>query len=257
MVTLLKDEDEMVRKSATIALDQMAGVLNEEASRALVESLHDLQDESAREAVIRLLGVIPTAMKPLTAMLSHSDATLRVTGAKILEQLLDPRSADAFVDVMGDPVLSEIAIRTLKNLNAIRSKIDESFDALRDLEEASEREEGRMATVIDLLGIGRPAVEILIEYLEDEDWLVREAAADLLGKIEDARAVEPLMKRVRVDKDTGVKELAIKALGLIGDSRPVDLLVEQIPIRPLRIYAIEALAKVKRCWETPTLCRSF
>ena len=50
--------------------------------------------------------------------------------------------------------------------------------------------------------------------------MVREAAADLLGKIGDVRAVEPLMDRLRTDKDTGVKELAIKALGLIGDARP-------------------------------------
>ena len=42
-----------------------------------------------------------------------------------------------------------------------------------------------------------------------------------------------------------MKELAIKALGLIGDARPVDLFVELIPIRPLRVFAVEALAKVK------------
>jgi HEAT repeat protein len=102
-----------------------------------------------------------------------------------------------------------------------------------------------MATVIGLLGIGRPSVEILIEYLEDDDWLVREAAADLLGKIADVRAVEPLMKRLAMDQDTGVKELAIKALGLIGDARPTQLYLEAIPIRPLRVYAMEALAKIK------------
>jgi hypothetical protein len=39
--------------------------------------------------------------------------------------------------------------------------------------------------------------------------------------------------------------LALKALGLIGDARPVDLYVELIPIRPLRVFAVEALAKVK------------
>ena len=245
LVRLLQDPDEMVQKAGVIALEQMAGVVDEEASRALVETLHRVEDETQREALIRLMGVIPTAIVPLTEMLRHSEETPRITAATTLEHLLDPRSSDALVDVMVDPVVRDIAVRTLKQLGAIRNRIDEAFDRLRDLEEHSEREEGRMATVIDLLGIGRPAVEILIEYLEDEDWLVREAAADLLGKIEDARAVKPLMKRVGVDKDTGVKELAIKALGLIGDSRPVDLLVEQIPIRPLRIFAIEALAKVK------------
>src|SRR6185436_19650130 len=79
-------------------------------------------------------------------------------------------------------------------------------------EELSEREEARMSTVINLLAIGRPSVEILIEYLEDDDWLIREAAADLLGKIGDIRAVEPLMRRLQVDQDTGVKELAMPGL---------------------------------------------
>jgi hypothetical protein len=53
------------------------------------------------------------------------------------------------------------------------------------------------------------------------------------------------MDRLRSDKDTGVKEHALKSLGLIGDSRPVELFIEVIPIRPLRILAVEALEKVK------------
>jgi HEAT repeat protein len=146
---------------------------------------------------------------------------------------------------MGDPVLTEAAVRTLKKLAAVRDRLDRTFDELRSVEDSSQREEARMAAVIELLPIGRPSVEILIEYLDDEDWLVREAAADLLGKIGDVRAVEPLMRRLRTDKDTGVKEIAIKSLGLIGDARPVELYIDALPIRPLRVYAIEALAKVK------------
>src|SRR5207248_7234595 len=131
---------------------------------------------------------------------------------------------------MGQPALRDIAVRTLKKLSAIRERIDEVFDALRAIQEFSEREEARMSTVINLLAIGRPSVEILIEYLEDDDWLVREAAADLLGKIGDIRAVEPLMRRLKQDRDTGVKEISLKSLGLIGDARPVDLYLDAIPI---------------------------
>ncbi|HKW85469.1 MAG TPA: HEAT repeat domain-containing protein [Nitrospiraceae bacterium] len=245
LVRLLRDEDEGVRKAGAIALEQMAGVLDTAAASALVEALRELKGEGQRKQVIALLGVIPNAIEPLTTMLKHPDAEARLTAATILEHLLDPRSADALVDVLGDPVVQDIAVGTLKKLSAIRERIDQAFDALRNVEESSEREEARMAIVIDLLGIGRPSVEMLIEHLQDDDWLVREAAADLLGKIGDVRAVEPLIERLRVDKDTGVKELAVKALGLIGDARPVELLVEVIPIRPLRTLAMEALAKVK------------
>jgi HEAT repeat protein len=245
LVTLLHDQDAGVRKAGAQALEQMAGILEPDAATALVQDLHELKDEEIRALVTGLLGIIPNAIDPLCGLLRHPDREARVTAAALLEHLMEPVSADALVDAMGDPELSESAVRTLKKLGAIRDRIDAAMNALRNVEGSVEREEARMATVIDLLGVGRPAVQILIEYLEDEDWVVREAAADLLGKIGDARAVVPLMERLKQDKDTGVKEYALKSLGLIGDARPVELYVEAIPIRPLRVFAMEALAKIK------------
>jgi HEAT repeat protein len=245
LVKLLRDPDETVRKAAAIALEQMAGVLDAGAAEALVHELSTSQDEAQRAVVTRLIGAMPNAVGPVCAMLKHADGTVRGTAVEMLEHLLEPKSADALVDAMMEPALREAATRTLKKLGAIRDRLDRAFNLLRDIEGSAEREEGRMATVIDLLPIGRPSVDILIEYLDDDDWLVREAAADLLGKIADVRSVEPLMERLRKDKDTGVKELALKALGLIGDARPLDLYIEAIPIRPLRVFAMEALAKIK------------
>jgi HEAT repeat protein len=245
LVGLLEDGEEAVRKAGATALEQMAGVLDVETASALVALLPRTQEADSRLLVTHLIGAVPTAVAPLCEMMRHPDPDAQVAAATMLDHLLDPRSVDAFIDAMGQPAVRDIAVGTLKKLGAIRERIDDSFNALRDVEGASEREEARMSTVINLLGIGRPSVEILLEYLEDEDWLVREAAADLLGKIGDVRAVDPLMKRLAMDQDTGVKELAIKALGLIGDARPTQLYLESIPIRPLRVYAMEALAKIK------------
>ncbi len=245
LVRLLRDPDETVRKAAALALEQVAGVLDAAAAEALVHELSILQDETQRHIVITLIGAMPNAIGPVCAMLKHKDEAVRVTAVEMLEHLLEPKSSDALVDAMMDPALRDAATRTLRKLSAVRERIDQMFNSLRDVEGSSEREEARMATVIGLLPIGRPSVDILIEYLDDDDWLVREAAADLLGKIADVRSVEPLMERLRKDKDTGVKELALKALGLIGDARPMELYIEAIPIRPLRVFAMEALAKIK------------
>lgn len=245
LVGLLEDGDEAVRKSAATALEQMAGVLDTDTASALVALLPRTEEGERRQLVTHLVGAIPTAVIPLCEMMKHPDPEAQMTAAAMLDHLLDPRSIDACIDAMAQPAVRDKVVGTLKKLGAIRERIDDSFNVLREVEGASEREEARMTTVIQLLGIGRPSVEILIEYLEDDDWLVREAAADLLGKIADVRAVEPLMKRLERDKDTGVKELAIKALGLIGDARPAQLYLEAIPIRPLRVYAMEALAKIK------------
>jgi HEAT repeat protein len=245
LVGLLGSSDEAVRTAGFAALEQMAGILNDDTATGLVRSLYESDDEEVRGRVRRLLGMVPNAIAPLCEMLKHPEPEAQTTAAEILEHLLDPRSADGLIDAMASPAVRDVAVRTLKKLGAIRERIDGAFNGLRDVEGAIEREEARMAVVMDLLGIGRPSVEILIEYLEDDDWVVREAAADLLGMIGDGRAVEPLMKRLRADKDTGVKEYALKSLGLIGDPRPAELYIEAIPIRPLRVFAMEALAKIK------------
>jgi HEAT repeat protein len=245
LVGLLEHEDDAVRQAGAAALEQMAGVLDTKTASELVSLLPKNRENDAARLLSHLIGAIPTAVMPLCNMMRHPDPDTQVAAATMLDRLLDPRSLDACIEALGQPAVRDIAVGTLKKLGAIRERIDEAFNALRAVEEAGEREEARMSTIIELLGIGRPSVEILIEYLEDDDWLVREAAADLLGKIADVRAVEPLMNRLERDKDTGVKELAIKALGLIGDARPTRLYLEAIPIRPLRVYAMEALAKIK------------
>ena len=242
LVAMINDENEDVSKTAIAALEQMAGILDEQTAAALVERL---KDEQHRDAVTSLLGSIPTSIGPLTAMLRDPEESARLTAVTILDHLLDSRSADALVDAMGDPIIRDIAVQTLRKLGAIRDRIDEIMNELSNVEEPELREGARQEAVIKLHPIGRPSVEILIEYLQDDDWVVREAAADVLGKISDVRAVEPLMERLRVDPDTGVKELATKSLGLLGDARPIDLLIEMIPIRPLRVLAVEALEKIK------------
>ena len=54
---------------------------------------------------------------------------------------------------MASPAVREIAVRTLKKLSAVRDGSMRRL-MLRDVEGASEREEARMATVMDLLGSG-------------------------------------------------------------------------------------------------------
>ncbi len=105
-----------------------------------------------------------------------------------------------------------------------------------------------------LIEFGDPAVEPLINALKNENYIIRQQAAMLLGKIGDTRAVEPLIsafKDVNVyvasyasnalvkigepavepliaalqDEDWQVRVLAARALGKIGDARAVEPLV--------------------------------
>lgn len=69
----------------------------------------------------------------------------------------------------------------------------------------------------------RKDVEGLIKALTDKDWGVRGEAAEALGEIKDARAVEPLIQAL---KDIGVE--AAEALINIGDERAVDSLIQYL-----------------------------
>gem|GEM_PF-4489594 len=69
------------------------------------------------------------------------------------------------------------------------------------------------------------AVDPLIAALQDSVYRVRKAAADALGYIGDARAVDPLLHVVLEERDLTVLEVAARALGQIGDVRAVEVLI--------------------------------
>jgi HEAT repeat protein len=97
---------------------------------------------------------------------------------------------------------------------------------------------------------GGAAVEPLIEALSDENHCrntlyirsLRAAAAEALGKIGDARAVEPLIGMLG-DEDSDVRYDAAEALGKIGDVRAVEPLIKALE-EGNPSAATEALAKI-------------
>lgn len=79
--------------------------------------------------------------------------------------------------------------------------------------------------IIDrLVTIGKPAVEPLIIALDDENYDVKAAAVQALGKIGDVRALEPLVASLRKSKGF-VNEGTAIALGHLKDGRAVVPLV--------------------------------
>ena len=75
-----------------------------------------------------------------------------------------------------------------------------------------------------LVEIGLPAVESLITALQDDAEIVREYAAEVLGKIGDHRAVEPLLLAALKDGDRYVREEAAEALWKMKDPRAIEAL---------------------------------
>ena len=241
VVRLLKDPDPKVQEAAAEAIGHVA---EETALAALV---HLLEEEVHRDIAAGVLGRLkdPGALKPLVAMLKSQSPTARRMAAQALEQLADPRSVDAWIEAMAYPDLREIASRSLKRISELQERITEALDRLRESEDTVALEEARIGVSMDLIALGRPAVSGLLEALEDDLWVVREAAAQALGIIGDLRAVEPLIHKAKTDRDMGVRESCIKAVGEFGDSRSVDMLVSAVEDRTTRLAATEALSKIK------------
>src|SRR3989442_251830 len=241
IVKLLTDPEPIVRTAAAEALQHVA---DDAALAALVRLL---EEPGPRDTAAAVLGHLKDsgAMGPLVAMLKSQDPTARRMAAEALEQLADPRSADAWIEAMGDLELRAVASRSLKRIAELRERIEDILNSLRELEETVALEEARVGVVMNLTALGRPAVLALLEALEDDHWMVREVAAQALGLIGDLRAVEPLLRKARADRDMGVRESCIKALGEFGDARAVEGLVEAVNVPTTRLATAEGLSKIK------------
>lgn len=74
---------------------------------------------------------------------------------------------------------------------------------------------------------GKPALELLLQALEDDNSEIRSIASLYLGEIKDSIAVEPLILALK-DNDSQVRTRAAFALGKIGDNRAVEPLIQAL-----------------------------
>ena len=86
-----------------------------------------------------------------------------------------------------------------------------------------------MAILEVLEKFGNEALEPLIKGLESKEDSIKLGAAQLLGKIADPRAVEPLIGLIAKERNDVLRATAIKSLGQIGDLRavkPLEVILE-------------------------------
>jgi HEAT repeat protein len=84
----------------------------------------------------------------------------------------------------------------------------------------------REAAAESLIKIGAPAVEPLISALQYREWRMRKAATEVLGKIGDARAIDPLIAALE-DEDKDVRKSVAWGLISLSHNAPLDDAVKQ------------------------------
>src|ERR1035437_5475993 len=106
------------------------------------------------------------------------------------------------------------------NVDKLKAKGDVPglIKALRYEKDSGVRHDAALA--LGKIGDAR-AVEPFIAALGDQNGLVRWSAAESLGAFGDARAVEPLIAALN-DEESGVRDVAVAILGRIGGAQAVE-----------------------------------
>jgi HEAT repeat protein len=105
----------------------------------------------------------------------------------------------------------------------------------------------RAAALFSIAELREPdAAMLAIAGLDDEAPFVRITAASVLGDLEDGAAVGPLLSRLRNDEDWHVRQRAAESLGKLGGQDALQGLVEALadPVNEVRAAAVEAVTKV-------------
>ncbi|MDX1701980.1 MAG: HEAT repeat domain-containing protein, partial [Melioribacteraceae bacterium] len=85
--------------------------------------------------------------------------------------------------------------------------------------------ESSRATSI-LIDVGPPAVKLLINSLESDNPILRKNAVLVLGRIYSPKSVPTLIKILNTDEDSSVRKYAATALARLNDSRAIDPLIK-------------------------------
>lgn len=146
-----------------------------------VEELGRVKDDRAVDALLE------------TVIVKGEDWRIKIKVIRLLAEIENPKAEELLVRIFNDPFLNE-ECPAIKWNTAIA--LGKDFNK------------------------GSRAVDSLIDALNQNNLLVREAAIQSLGKIGDPRAVPFLIQSLN-DKSFAIKFSTIKALEDIGDSRAI------------------------------------
>lgn len=184
---------------------------------------------------------------PLLALLKDREAEVRIATCLALGWFKDPTTFDEITNVLFDDIKIEVRQAAAKALGYTQhpAALPYLIEALHDSFWWYEREveAGDLLSAIEKMGT--VTVEPLIEELQDKEGTVRKFAANLLGKLGDVRAIEPLGMAL-YDMHHEVGKASATALAKFGVAA-LDILIEALshPEMWIRIHSIQALATIK------------
>lgn len=199
LTRLLKfEQNESVRREAAFAIGKITGPNSgmednnetpepkKQSVEELVKSLKSEDHELQKQVTEQLVEIGSPSVKPLLKSLEDKDWKIRWYASEILGKIGDERAVAGLIETLGD------------GNSGVRSK-----------------------SMVALVEIGEPSVDLLTNALSNENWQIRSQAAEALGVIGLKKSVEPLIKTLK-DVNSWVRKAAAESLGNIGDKKAVN-----------------------------------
>ncbi len=239
---------------------QVCEILAQSKDRAALPALiAALRGEylAVRSGAATALGLLadPAAIHPLLSTLQDASPEVRAAAALALGSFPAQETVDALANLLFDDPEIEVRLAAIRALGKMKhpAALPYLMAALRDSYWWYERESTASDLLAAIQAFGSLAVEPLIEALNDRERTVRLFAAQLLGQIGDARAIEPLGMAI-YDLHYAVGRAAAEALAHFG-AAALGVLSEALkhPEAAIRMHAISALAKLGNAEVFPLL----
>jgi HEAT repeat protein len=231
---------------------RVADVFSINKDRTAVPALMDaLQGEyfTVRSRAALALGKIGdrNALPLLLGVLKDPEDEVRIAACLALGLFKEPSTFDAITNVLLDDPQIEVRQAAAKALGNTEdpAALPYLMEALHDSYWWFEREYAAVDLLQAIEKMRDAAVDPLIKVLGEKEGTVRKFAANLLGKLGDPRAIEPLgMTLYDLHHDVG--RASAESLAKFG-APAVDVLIEALshPEMWIRIHSVIALSKIK------------
>ncbi|MEI6518634.1 MAG: HEAT repeat domain-containing protein [bacterium] len=202
IVSAFQDVEIDVRKAAIISAVTMAA----DSVPHLIPLLDSENDELRRSAIEALVKIHSASVMPVMAQLFETSPRLRTSAVEILSQIKDKRSITPFVELLAD---SDATVR--QNAVSALQKMDWRPTNQRDMAYALIG----VGKFSDAAQIGIEAITPLSSVLKTNDNEMRKSIAMALGRINDVRALHPLVELMR-DPAADMRATAARILAQRG-----------------------------------------
>lgn len=238
-IAKLKKRDLNIRREAAETLGEIG---DPRAVEPLIKALGDAWyiRWKVEDALVRIGS---PAVEALIRVFEKEKVLIRCEVAKVLARIGDRRAVEPLIKALEDEnsYIRKVAINALGKIGDTR-RLEQLIKAFRD-----EDWSVRCEVVVVLGEIGDPrAVEPLIRALEDESLFVKWQAAEALVRI-GSLAVDSLIEALEKENiPAPVRHKVAEVLGRIGEDRAVEPLIKALENENSRVRATaaEALGKI-------------